>query len=136
LSEPGGVAYADASALVKLVLEEPEAAALERRLDLHDLVMTSAVGVVEFARAVRRAAGAEGSRGVRAVAAGLVVVPLSQDVRRAAQEVEPAGLRTLDAIHVASARIGAVSLGGFYCYDRRLCEAAAAAGLPVESPGA
>ena len=136
MSEPGGIAYADASALVKLVLDEPEALTLERQLDAHDRVLTSAVGVVEFARAVRRAAGEEGVAAARAVIAGLVVVPLSQAVRRAAQELEPSGLRTFDAIHVASARIGALRLGGFYCYDRRLCEAAAAAGLPVESPGA
>lgn len=136
MSDTGGAAYADASALVKLVLDEPEADALERRLEVHDRVLTSVVGVVEFARAIRRATGTQGSRAVADVIAGLVIVPLNQVVRQAAQDAGPAGLRTLDAIHLASASLGQGLVNAFYCYDRRLCEAAAAAGLAVESPGA
>jgi predicted nucleic acid-binding protein len=73
-------------------------------------------------------------RDAEQLVAGLAVVPVTDDVRRRASVLDPPGLRALDAIHLASALVpgGVVA---FYCYDRRLCEAAAAAGLPVESPG-
>jgi uncharacterized protein len=53
-----------------------------------------------------------------------------------AAEIGPRGLRTLDAIHLASAVVVEPVVGALHCDDRRPCEAAAAVGLPVESPGA
>ena len=86
-------------------------------------------------RVGRRVRGPDGARDAEDLVAGLAVVPLTDEVRRRASELDPPGLRALDAIHLASALVpgGVVA---FYCYDRRLCEAAGAAGLPVESPGA
>jgi predicted nucleic acid-binding protein len=128
------VAYADASALVKLVVAEPEGPVLRDRLAGHDHVVTSVVGAVEIVRVGRRARGPDGVRDAEQLVAALAVVPVTDDVRRRASVLDPPGLRALDAIHLASALVpgGVVA---FYCYDRRLCEAAAAAGLPVESPG-
>jgi predicted nucleic acid-binding protein len=134
LSEPRSVAYADASALAKLVLEEPEAALFAGAFTAHDRVLTSVVGAVELERAARRARGEQGARQVSIVVDRLTLVPVTDDVRRAAATLAPAALRTVDAIHLASA-LGPGVTGPFYCYDRRLCEAAAAAGLRVESPG-
>jgi uncharacterized protein len=135
LSEPRSVAYADASALAKLVLEEPEAARFAAAFSAHDRVLTSVVGAVELERAARRARGDDGGRLVAMLVDRLTLVPITEDIRRAAATMTPAGLRTLDAIHLASA-LGPGLTAPFYCYDRRLCEAAAAAGLRVESPGA
>jgi predicted nucleic acid-binding protein len=47
----------------------------------------------------------------------------------------PGGLRTLDAVHVASAQILGDSLDTLLTYDRRMLEVAQAAGLPAEAPG-
>ena len=113
----GTVGYADASALAKLVLGEPEAADFAERMSAHD-----------------RALGVEGSIQAALVLARLTLVQLTDEVRTAAAAIAP-GLRTLDAIHLASA-LDPGLVEPFYCYDRRLCEAAAAAGLRVESPGA
>ena len=107
------VAYADASALAKLVLVE-----------------------TELVRVSRRELGERGAREASGVVAGLTVVPLTPEVADLARRLDPPGLQALDAIHLASARVGALMVDAFYCYDQRLCHAAAAAGLPVESPGA
>lgn len=132
---PGRVAYADASALAKLVLGEPEAEDFADELTAHDRVLTSVVGALELERAARRALGVDGSLQAELVLARLTLVPVGEAVRRAAAQIAPAGLRTLDAIHLASAMDTAL-VDRFYCYDHRLCEAAASAGLRVESPGA
>jgi uncharacterized protein len=127
--------YAHASALAKLVLDEPEAAELASAFSWHDRVLTSVVGAVELERAARRARGEEGARQVASVLDRLTLVPITDEVRRFAARIAPTGLRTLDAIHLASA-LDPGLVDAFYCYDRRLCEAALAAGLRVESPGA
>ena len=130
------VAYADASALAKLVLVETETDALASRIQGQDRLLTSIVGVVELVRVSRRELGERGAREASGVVAGLTVVPLTPEVADLARRLDPPGLRALDAIHLASARVGALMVDAFYCYDQRLCHAAAAAGLPVESPGA
>ncbi len=136
MSDPSGGAYADASALAKLVLAESETDALSDRIGRHGRLLTSMVGVIELVRASRRELGENGVRAASEIVAGLSVVPLTPEVADLARRLDPPGLRALDAIHLASAIIGQVPLESFYCYDRRLCEAAAAAGLRVESPGA
>jgi uncharacterized protein len=129
------VAYADASALVKLVVAEPEGRALRDGLARHEHVVTSIVGAVEVVRVGRRVRGPDGARDAEDLVAGLAVVPVTDEVRRHASALDPPGLRALDAIHLASA-LAPATVEAFYCYDGRLCEAARAAGLPVESPGA
>jgi uncharacterized protein len=136
LPERRGVAYADASALTKLVLVEAETDALAGRILQYDRVLTSIVGVIELVRVSRRELGERGAREASEVVAGLTVVPLTPRVADLAQALDPPGLRALDAIHLASAGLSPGLVESFYCYDRRLCDAAAAAGLHVESPGA
>jgi predicted nucleic acid-binding protein len=134
LFEPRRVAYADTSALAKLVLDEPEAAHFADAFSSQDRVLTSIVGAVELERAARRARGEDGGRQVAMILDRLTLVRVSDEVRRVAARMAPSRLRTLDAIHLASA-MEPGRAGPFYCYDRRLCDAALAAGLPVESPG-
>lgn len=135
MSEPRRVAYADASALAKLVLDEPEAVDFAAAFSRQDRVLTSIVGAVELERAARRARGDDGARQVAMVLDRLTLVRVSDEIRRVAARIAPPGLGALDAIHLASA-MEPVRAGPFFCYDGRLCAAAAAAGLPVESPGA
>lgn len=128
--------YADASALVKLVVEEPESSALRGFLEVHDPTLaSSALALVEVLRAVRVAGlGGDGVRRAREELDATDVVELDRELLEAAVSWTSAEVRTLDAIHLASAlRVGARE---FLVYDRRLADAAAAAGLEVLSPGA
>lgn len=127
--------YLDASALVKLVAREAETEALAAYLLAHPSHATSAVGLVEVRRAAGRRPGTLPGR-VDAVLAAVAVIRLGADLVAAAGAVRPAELRTLDAIHVATAALLGEDLEAVVTYDRRLAEAAEAAGLPIASPGA
>ena len=123
--------YLDASAIVRLVLEEPGWEALVDLLREHPHRVTSALSVAEVGRAVRRA-GAVPQRNARATAVldGLDQVAISAAVLRRAGELEPATLRTLDAIHLATAlALGRVD--AFVAYDARLAAAATMHGFRV-----
>ncbi len=124
--------YVDTSAAVKLLLAEPESAALREYLRSADaLLVTSRVGVIELRRVGRRS-GAGADR-ADAVAATLAVVEVDERIERIAVALD-AGLRTLDAIHLATAMAAGESLDGFVCYDERLAGAARGAGLNVVAP--
>jgi uncharacterized protein len=126
------VAYVDASALVKLVLEEPESRALHRHLHGQPLA-SSEVALVEVTRASRRATP-DAARRARQLLQDAFLIEVDRAVLDHAAELASERIRTLDAIHLASA----LSLGPdeFVAYDHRLLEAAAGAGLTVSSPGA
>ena len=126
-----GLLYLDASALVKLVRAKLESDALLRELDGWHEQLTSVVAEVEVRRLAWRARVLERAD---AVLAELSLVELDEPVRRLAGRVGPS-LRSLDAIHLASALSLGNDLGGFCCYDRRLNAEAAAAGLPIVAPG-
>lgn len=131
----GGVVYLDASAIVRLVLEEPGWEALVRYLHEHPTRATSALSATEVIRAIRRA-DASVERIIRATAVldRLDQVSLSPDLLRRAGELEPASLRTLDAIHLATAlEVG--PLDAVVTYDGRLGDAVGRYGLRVETPG-
>jgi uncharacterized protein len=122
--------YADASALVKLAVEEPESAALRRYLEQLDAdVVTSVVAQVEVGRAVRRVGATE-----RNTLAGTFLVQLDDEIVAAAAELEPKTLRGLDSIHLATALQLRNELEALVAYDERLLAAARAAGLPTVSP--
>jgi predicted nucleic acid-binding protein len=87
----------------------------------------------EALRACRRYGGEEVRR-ARDGLAGLALLPVDERILEAAAYVEPAGLRSLDAIHLATAISLGDGLGAVYAYDQRLQEAATAAGLRVEAP--
>ncbi|MDQ4010948.1 MAG: type II toxin-antitoxin system VapC family toxin [Actinomycetota bacterium] len=126
--------YLDTSALAKLIVRETETATLGRWLRQRgtQLWATSVIGCVELVRVAQRFAAADGAR---LLLAGLDTIPLIEHVADVAQTTGPATLRTLDAIHLASALSVREELIAFCCYNRRLLHAAGDAGLPVYAPG-
>ncbi|MQY28499.1 type II toxin-antitoxin system VapC family toxin [Nocardia aurantia] len=127
--------YLDTSALVKLVRLEPETDALRHWLgERPDLPwVASALVEVELVRAVRIAAPGDLVH-VPAVLARVDIVEIDGIVRANAAAVSPATVRSLDAIHLATALELATDLTSFVAYDKRLGEAAAAAGLNWAAP--
>jgi len=101
------VLYADTSALVKLAITEAETPAERAELQRWSAVATSVITEVELARAVARAASRGGPAldnvAVWTITAAPVELELTPAIRRAAAELELATLRSLDAIHVATA---------------------------------
>lgn len=128
------VLYLDSSAIVKLVASEPESASLTARIE-EATTVSSEIARVEVLRAIRRSGGKREmlERG-REVIRRLGLLRVDGRVLDLAAEVEPADLRTLDAIHLASALVLGETLGAFVTYDRRLVAAAEQAGLGVQSP--
>lgn len=128
--------YLDASAIVKLVVPEPETPALLAALRGDAERVTSGLSIVEVHRAIARI-GARPTVTARAdaVLERLALMPVDDAVLRDAARLEPADLRTLDAIHLAAARSLLPDLAGVVTYDRRLGLAATAAGLDVMAPG-
>ncbi|MBA3434182.1 MAG: PIN domain-containing protein [Actinobacteria bacterium] len=126
--------YVDTSAVVKLVLAEDESDALESFLrENGGPLVTSRVGIVELRRVARRG-GASADR-ADALAGSLAVIELDATVEGLAVGLDP-DLRTLDALHLASALAAGDRLDAFVCYDARLGAAAARRGLAVIAPGA
>jgi len=126
------VVYGDSSALVKLVIREPESEALEAFLAAQDAVCSSIVAAVEVPLAARKGLGDAGAEQAGEVLSGVSLLDLDLGIARRAAEMT--SLRSLDAIHLSSALSVAEDLEGLVTYDRRLAEAAAGAGLVVLSP--
>jgi predicted nucleic acid-binding protein len=128
--------YLDTSAFVKLVIPEPETAALVAALNPKTLLVASEILEVEALRATRRATREDGATAARTQLGGVRLLPLTAQIRRRACELEPPTLRSLDAIHIATA----LDLGGrlacMYVYDERMATAAIRAGLRVCAPTA
>ena len=124
--------YLDASALVKLATPERETAALRTYLLRCSARLTSRVALVEVPRALTRIAVE--TQAVVAAFEGLDVVELDDTVAMAAASLPPVGLRSLDAIHLASAMTVGGELTAFVTYDVRLADAARLAGLTVVAP--
>lgn len=127
--------YLDSSAIVKFILPEPESGALLEHLSVWPERVSSAVARVEVSRAVRRT-GARDAVHQRAenVIARLALVRVDEEVLHAAARLDPPELRSLDAIHLATA-LSVPDLAGMICYDERLAEAANFTGVRVMSPG-
>jgi len=128
-----GHCYLDASAVVKLVIAEPETAALRAFLAQHRDFVSSRLTAVEVARALARA-GIGVDHTVERILSGIHQVALGDSILATAARLNPASLRTLDAIHLATAMAAGSDLSVLVSYDRRLTEAAAAAGIPTASP--
>jgi predicted nucleic acid-binding protein len=126
------VAYVDASALTKLVLEEPDSVAMRRWYIESDHVLCSRIGIVETRRAVGKHQHDDAH--LEVIIRSVEVVEFDADIARQAATIGPVSLRTLDAIHLASAvRLGAV-VDAFLTYDDHLAVAARSAGLTVVRP--
>ena len=128
--------YLDASALVKLATPEAETDALRTELGTYDARVTSRLATVEVARALRRRGAASAGLGdaVAEAFTGLAIVELDEAIAEPAGRMDPATLRSLDAIHLASALALGSELGAVVTYDTRLADAARAAGLEVIAP--
>lgn len=129
--------YLHSSALLKLLHEEAESAPLAEWLSARPTtpVVSSALAKVEVTRACRRV-NPDALPAAKALLAGVDVILLSGTVIDEAADVGNPLLRSLDAIHLASALSIRTELSTFVAYDRRLADAAAAVGLALGAPGA
>ena len=126
--------YLDSSAIVKLAVREPESMALRAYLTRHLDRVSSALARVEVFRALRRTRGSrtilhDAGRVLERIALVAVDAPILND----AAALEPTELRSLDAVHLATA-LSLDGLDAVVTYDRRLGDAASAAGLRVVFP--
>jgi predicted nucleic acid-binding protein len=129
----GRTAYLDTSAFVKLVVAEPESEALVRHLRRWQSRASSALLRTEAMRAVGRR-GQSHLAAARRLFGGFHLVALDDALLERAGELQPYAMRSLDAVHVATALSLGSDLGVFVTYDDRLAEAADAQGLEVSRP--
>ena len=127
--------YLDTSAAAKLVHPEAESQALAVFLAarLTTPLVSSALLYPELVRAVSRHRPELVGRAVLLLQR-IMMVPLGADVLRSAATIGTPLLRTLDALHLATAAVVASQLDAFVTYDKRLAEAAAGIGLEVATP--
>ncbi|HEY8695188.1 MAG TPA: type II toxin-antitoxin system VapC family toxin [Chloroflexota bacterium] len=124
--------YLESSAVVKLVTPEPESRDVEQLVARWPSRVSSILTQVEVARAALRAPAPPGWEArMKLVFSGMTFTGLSGAVVLQAGRLEPAALRSLDAIHLASALSLGSDLAGIVTYDRRLAEAASRMGIPV-----
>ncbi|MFN8545496.1 MAG: type II toxin-antitoxin system VapC family toxin [Candidatus Binatia bacterium] len=125
--------YLDASALVKLVVLEPESRALRAYLRREPERVSCGVARTEVLRAVRPL-GPAAVETARRLLRSVNLIRLDDTLLDAAGILEPLALRSLDAIHLAAAELVAPALRAVVTYDRRMAAAAAALGFPVAAP--
>ena len=128
--------YLDSSALVKLVQREAETTALRQYLRRRrgDGRVTSALARVEVVRAVA-AGGSLAISHARRTLARVDQIHLDRPLLDDAATLAPSTvLRSLDAIHLASARLLGADLRAVLTYDDRMIAVAIGLGLPVEKP--
>ena len=133
--------YLDSSALIKRALTETESVDLRDAVDGHtrrnDLLMSSALGTVEVSRVLRSRLDDESPQYVTDLVelalGGVAECALSSQVIGIARRLGPGSLRSLDAIHLATASIVAADV--VIAYDERLLRAANELGFRTASPG-
>jgi uncharacterized protein len=127
--------YLDSAAVVKLAHAEPESPALRAWLDERAETgwVSSVLAEIESFRALARYAPGAVSR-LPAVLDQIQLIGLDPPIRILAQAARPATVGSLNAIHLGTALHARGTLTSFVTYDKRLLDAAAAAGLPVNSP--
>jgi predicted nucleic acid-binding protein len=131
----GDLYYLDSSALVKLVLPEAESARLAEGVQEWRNCVTSELATVEVMRAVRRAsADPRVEQRALEVLAGVSLLRMDSDVLARAARLEPRTLRSLDALHLASALSLQADLRAMVIYDAGLAVAARGCGLEVVAP--
>ncbi|MGO9152101.1 type II toxin-antitoxin system VapC family toxin [Mycobacterium sp.] len=130
--------YLETSALVKLIRIETESEDLADWLDQRTETrwITSALTEVELPRAIR-AVAPEGLPAVPVVLARLDRFEIDPVIRATAAAYQDPALRSLDAIHLATAQTAAstAAFTALVTYDNRLTEAAAALGISIIAPG-
>jgi uncharacterized protein len=134
------VIYLDSAAVVKLVRQEACSSDLISWLNAHSdsPLVSSALVEVEVSRALRRSAP-QALVGVPVAVGRLFRLEIDSTIRATAAAFAEPTLRSLDAIHLATAQVltneSGTALVAFVTYDRRLLECAKEVGLPVASPG-
>ena len=128
------VFYLDTSAAVKLVVSEPHSKAMSSWARAHhDAVVSSDQLRTELLRVTLRGAPDQMPR-AREVLDSITILTLPTASFERAAELEPALLRSLDAVHLAAALELGDELDGFVTYDDRLSQAAKLHGIPVIAP--
>jgi predicted nucleic acid-binding protein len=129
------VIYLDSSALVTLTVERQNWKELKSFLGAHSDVRTgtSTIGFVETVRICDQIGTFPNL--MSSLARDHAQIALDNEIRNAAAAV-PGNVRSLDAIHVASAQVLGSELTALVTYDVRMADVARAAGLPVAMPGA
>ena len=125
--------YLDSSAIVKLAIREPESAALRRYLRRKRTLISSALARTEVLRALLPAGDEAVARG-RSVLQRLDLIRVNDRVLNAAGVLPPTGLRSLDAIHLASAQQLGDELSAFVTYDARMVTAGNRLGCRIVQP--
>ncbi|WP_312676298.1 type II toxin-antitoxin system VapC family toxin [Microbacterium sp.] len=126
--------YADTSALVKLAVAEAESAALVEWIAREQVTFASSdLARTELIRAVRRSAPAALAQ-AREVLARVLLVHASARIFDEGGRLDPLGVRSLDAVHLATALALGDDLESVVTYDERMAAAATALGLRVVAP--
>jgi predicted nucleic acid-binding protein len=125
--------YVDSSALVKLAVAEPESKALRQYLRRNRPHVTSALARTEVARALLPLGADAVDRGT-GVLQRFELIRISDRVLRRAGALEPITLRSLDAIHLATAQLLQPGLRSIVTYDERMADAARAMKIQVRAP--
>jgi len=126
--------YVDTSGLAKLVLHETEGPALKSYLGENELTMVSSeLTEVELVRVVARV-DAGLVRLARNLLDSLFLLPITSSVRRAAGELFPGKIKSLNAIHLTTALEIKDDLAGLLTYDNRMADLANEAGLETPRP--
>jgi len=125
--------YLDSSALVKLAVREPESQALRRYLRRRRTLVSSALARAEVARALLPL-GTEAVRRGQEVLTRIDLVRINDKVLTRAGEMLPPDLRSLDAIHLATAQVLGPDLARLVTYDERMAAAAKELGWTVSAP--
>ena len=133
MSVESRLTYVDSSAIVKLAVSEPESAALRRYLARRRPLVSSALARPEVGRALLPLGPEAVARG-EDVLRRIQLLRINDRVLRSAATLEPAEIRSLDAIHLASARQFMPALHRLVTYDGRMADAALAIGLSVAAP--
>ena len=131
--------YLDSCAMVKLLIEEPESNALDSHLAQQNHAgvhaISSQLSITEVHRAlIRHGADETIHDEADAMLAAYATLPLEPILESAGRLPQPA-LRSLDALHLATARMLGPAVTQFITYDKRLVTAATELGLPVVTPG-
>lgn len=125
--------YLDSSAIVKLAVREPESLALRRYLRRRQPLVSSALARTEVVRALLPAGDEAVARG-RAVLQRIDLVRVNDRILNAAGVLRPLELRSLDAIHLATAQELGEELGALVTYDDRMATAARQLGHRIVQP--
>ena len=127
--------YVDTSALVKFVVREEFSADLREWAEARDeALVSSELARTELLRAVQRVSPSLMAT-ANAVIEAIALITPAPTTFQAAGRLSPIGLRSLDAIHVATALELGDELSGLVAYDDRLLAAAEANGIAALSPG-